>query len=222
MVAGFALLVGELLPRIQPKAAGIMAVFALACFFATGSHMSARYWGIQGALVRTMADQIHETSIKAADTSEILIVKSGKYGDLQKAAFLEFTKRYGALRQVRYSIIQDGLILPGLKGGAVGKSQRGVSRLPLERTTEFLVFSEKAGLVNVSERIYKKIDAAGIVIQNEKMMPKRWPLASVLNIRSWSLNPENPNMIPVDDFLQLEWFVQGRITPMRLIGRRLL
>lgn len=210
-VAGMALLLGEILMKIPPKAAAYLAVFAILCLYGASGHFSARHWNGMGAQVNMMSSQLESICSDLPDTSDVFIVGAGRYTERMLAAHLDYKRRFKSDKRLRFSFIQNGMIFPAYKGGPIGQNPSGITRLQFDEFMTFIGYGIADDITDLTTLINKKISIADKVMNKERHMPPRWVLGPEVMIDQWTTGQGETGLMPIEDSADFMWFVEGLI-----------
>lgn len=210
-VAGLALLLGDLLPLIPPKSAGIAAVFTLVCLYCASTMLGASWWAEKGKNVGRMADKLEKIYGGLGDTADVFILGYGKNPEPLLAAHLNFVMRHGINKMTRFSLLSQGVIFPGSKHRPIGQSPQGFTRLVYDDSMTFIGWGTANDLENLTGLVKKKVEKADERIRKEKVLPLTWKLGTKNLISKWNVNMDPGELIPIDDPEDIAWYVEGEI-----------
>lgn len=220
---GLAILIGDLLARIQPKAAAYLAIFAFLSLCAVSDIFNANHWARQGQHVHEMADQLETIYENLGNSPDIFIVGAGQYTEPMLAAHLDFVRRYGITKPTRFSYIEPGKVMPAKNDLPTGQSPRGTSRLFLDDSMTFVGYSRQGEFTDLSELIQSKIARAQRTLDTEKKLITGWELGTENEILKWPEAAGTAKMLPVEDSSNITWYIEGQMVNLHpLAGRHLV
>jgi len=219
---GIAILSGDLLFRIKPKPAAYLAIFTLLCLYGIVGHTGARHWRHQSIQVRTMSSQLAAICDDLSDTSDVFIVSAGKHTPILLAAHLHYGRNNHLDKKLRFSFIRNGKIFPSHKGGPIGQSPTGLTRLQLDESMIFIGYGKNGDMVNLTPVFKQKMDMAMKIIEKEKRVSPKWALGPQSVVQQWGMGMNMENLMPVDNPWDLGWFIEGFILHLHPKGGRSL